>query len=230
MIGSYPFNGNNEYCLKIDKNRTKKVLIIAPLFEEANRVRHTLVETMRALDALGVDSFLPDLPGRNESAMPSDAVDLNVWQAALNACASHSGNIPYIASLRGGSLLDHVIGAQAVWRLSPVKGAQILRAMVRTRIASERENGNEVNSKAIMEIAKTDGIALAGNWMSANMVAQLEPAIPPSALPCREVKISSAIDSGADIIQGSPLWLRAEPDHDAQMAKAMADDIAEWIG
>src|SRR3546814_16734741 len=46
------------------------IVIVPPLFEEANRTRRTLVLAMRALAADGFAAVLPDLPGPNESLRP----------------------------------------------------------------------------------------------------------------------------------------------------------------
>lgn len=230
MITAYPFAGREEYCLAITKGRTNTVMLVAPLFEEANRTRRTLVQVMRCLDQRGVDTILPDLPSRNESTAPAATMDFAHWQAALNGCAAHFGAIAHVAALRGGCLLDHVSGAQNVWRLAPLKGAQIIRNLLRTRIASDREDGRDIKSADLMAMAKADGAMLAGNWLSANMVTQLDAAVPANDLAIREVHAGPVADFDDSCITASPLWLRAEPDYDAAMAQAIAADIARWIG
>ena len=75
----------SEYFLRIAPAGSPRatILIVPPLFEEANRTRRTLVLTMRALAAQGFAAILPDLPGQNESLLPLVDVDLNRWQDAV---------------------------------------------------------------------------------------------------------------------------------------------------
>ena len=65
----------------------QRVLLIPPLFEEANRMRRTLVLAMRALSAdMGiVPSLLPDLPGQNDSLEPTVAV--RACRCGVRPCA-----------------------------------------------------------------------------------------------------------------------------------------------
>ena len=63
------------------------MLILPALFDEANKLRHFTVEVMRRLDAAGIDSFLPDLPGCNESRAPLETQTLTGWREAAEAAA-----------------------------------------------------------------------------------------------------------------------------------------------
>lgn len=228
MIGSYRFRGGEEYCLAFDRKRTGRVMLIAPLFDEANRTRRLLVATMRHLDAIGVDSFLPDLPGQNESRIAQQDADPALWREALAACAAEHG-ISHVASLRGGALVDHFQGAERVWRLAPAKGAQLLRTMIRTRIASDKESGISASSSDLMDEARAQGIELAGNMLSPAMIAGLEQSVPEERLPVHLARLEGDSQSADSHIPGSPLWLRAEPGEDPAMAEAMARDIAGWL-
>src|SRR3546814_12255013 len=78
------------------------VLIVPPLFEEANRTRRTLVLAMRALAAEGLSALLPDLPGQNESPIPLVEADLTRWSVALARVVDGIGGPVVVASLRGG--------------------------------------------------------------------------------------------------------------------------------
>ena len=49
-------------------------------FDEGNKLRHFTVEVMRRLDGAGIDSFLPDLPGCNESLAPLEQQTLESWR------------------------------------------------------------------------------------------------------------------------------------------------------
>jgi pimeloyl-ACP methyl ester carboxylesterase len=198
------------------------VLIVPPLFDEANRLRRTLVLAMHALAADGFAAVLPDLPGQNESLVALDAVDLEQWQDALAAVAAAIDGPVVIASVRGGTLLDHRAKAAAWWRLAPVGGASLLRTMMRSRVTADREAGIESSLDSLQEAAKAAPLLLAGNALSPAMVAQLGSAEAQPVEPLRGVTL------GADGIAGTPLWLRAEPGEDATMAAAIAADIIAW--
>lgn len=229
MIASYRFDNRDELCLVLGPADGPRVLILPPLFDEANRVRHLMVETARALAAHGIASLLPDLPGCNESEAPLDCASLSLWKAALIDCAAQAGPVSHVASLRGGSLVDDALGDQPRWRLAPAKGGQLLRTMLRTRIASDREAGITSSSEALMDEALTKGIELAGNSLSPNMIRELNAASPAGGGAVRLVRFADDPLDCDGRIAGAPLWLRAEPAHDPVMAEAMADDIAAWV-
>jgi hypothetical protein len=202
-----------------------RVLFVPPLFEEANRMRRTLVLAMRALADLGMASMLPDLPGQNESLVATDAVDIDAWRAALaDVVAAEPGPV-MIASIRGGALIDDSAVAAAWWRLAPVAGAPLLRTMLRARVASDREAGVTSSIDDLIGEAGHKPLLLAGNLLSPAMIAGLQDVVPAQTDPLRTV----ALGDGPDAVTGSPLWLRAEPDEDAAMASAMAVDIAGWM-
>ena len=52
------------------------------MFDEANKLRHFTIELMRRLDTAGIDTFLPDLPGCNESLAPLEAQ--TGWQRSVS--------------------------------------------------------------------------------------------------------------------------------------------------
>lgn len=229
MNASYRFDNRAELCLRFGPEDAPALLILPPLFDEANRVRHLMVECARELAGLGIASLLPDLPGCNESLTPLDCASLSLWKAALITCAEALGPVHHVASLRGGALLDDALGDLPRWRLAPVKGGQLLRTMLRTRIASDREAGVASSSEALMEEAQSRGIELAGNALSATMVRELDSAAPAGGGTVRLVRFADDPLDCDGRIHGAPLWLRAEPSHDAAMARAMARDIADWM-
>ncbi|WP_257548259.1 hypothetical protein [Sphingopyxis sp. DBS4] len=198
------------------------VLIVPPLFDEANRLRRTLVLAMRALSMEDFAAVLPDLPGQNESLIALEDVDLERWQNALAAVAASLAGPVIIASIRGGALIDHRAEAAAWWRLAPVGGASLLRTMMRARVAADREAGIESSLDSLHETAQATPLLLAGNALSPAMVAQLGAAEAQAVGPLRSIGL------GADGIAGTPLWLRAEPGEDAAMAAAIAADIVAW--
>jgi hypothetical protein len=215
-----------EHCFRITPTGTPRatILIVPPLFEEANRTRRTLVLAMRALAADGFATLLPDLPGQNESLVPLEKVDLASWQNALAEAAATIDGPQIIASLRGGALIDHHPKAAAWWRLAPVGGASLLRTLMRARVAADREGGLTSSLDGLQAEAATAPLLLAGSRLSPAMIAQLGSAETQPVARLRTVTLGS----GADAIAGTPLWLRAEPGEDAAMAKAIAADIAAW--
>ena len=207
-----------------DRQRPVRLLVVAPLFDEHNKMRHQLVEVMRRLDLSGIDSFLPDLPGTNESVRPLQSQSLTDWRSAIRAAASHFA-ATHVLAVRGGGLLmtpDDAAQGDPVsvpgWLYGPVAGRSILRSMLRARILSSRERGLDEAQDTLADAARTHGIELAGHPIGAEMFRQLERAEKPD-LP-NLVTIEQAS------LNGSPLWLRAEPDDDPEQADALAGIIA----
>ncbi|WP_447952593.1 hypothetical protein [Sphingopyxis chilensis] len=213
-----------EHRLRIDPAGTPRatIVIVPPLFEEANRTRRTLVLAMRALVANGFAALLPDLPGQNESLVPLVEVDLDRWQDALAEVIAGNDGPAIIASVRGGTLIDHKAKAAAWWRLAPVGGASLLRTLMRARVSADREAGVRSSLEDLQAAARSEALLLAGNALSPAMIAGLGTAEAQPVAPLRSIGI------GADGIAGTPLWLRAEPGEDAAMARAIAADIAAW--
>jgi hypothetical protein len=212
-----------EHILRIEPAGAPRatVLIVPPLFEEANRTRRTLVLAMRALAAKGFAAVMPDLPGQNESLVPLEDVDLAGWQAALAEVAAGVDGPLLVASVRGGCLIDHRVRAAGWWRLAAVGGSSLLRTLLRARVSADREAGVTSSLESLSETAETEPLLLAGNRLSPAMIAQLGAAEVQPVEPLRSVSL------GAEGIAGTPLWLRAEPGEDAGMAEAIAADIAD---
>ena len=217
---TYRVAGHDEFCLSFGSDSARRILIIPPLFDEMNRMRRVLASAMRDLAGRGVDSVLIDLPGCNESLAPLADQSLNSWRDAVAACATQL-SVTHIASIRGGSLIDSAKLDLPHWRLAPVKGASLLKTMIRTRIAGEKEAGNSISEAELMALAQNEAIELAGNALSPDMVAQLALAEPATLPLLTERKL------GEDIA-GSPLWLRAEPQDDAAFAANIAADLDRW--
>ena len=214
----------SEHQLRIDPAGAPRatIVVLPPLFEEANRTRRTLVLAMRALAADGFAALMPDLPGQNESLVPLAEVDLERWQDALAEVVAGIEGPVVVASVRGGALIDHRAKAAAWWRLAPVGGASLLRTLLRARVAADREAGVTSSLESLQAAARSEALLLAGNALSPAMVAQLGQAEAQPVEPLRSVAL------GAGGIAGTPLWLRAEPGEDAPMAAAIAADIATW--
>jgi hypothetical protein len=207
----------SEASLAFDRSRAHRLLIVPPLFEEMNRTRRLLVETMRRLDGAGIDSMLPDLPGCNESLQPFEAQTLATWRTAMAHAAQHFV-VTHVLAVRGGALIH----PQALpgWLYEPAKGASLLRQLLRARIIAAREQGIAEDSAGLLEQGRENGLELAGYRFGAALINELEEAAPP-ATGQREIR-QSELEDGA-------LWLRSEPDESPEQADALAQIIAREI-
>ncbi|NCP11836.1 MAG: hypothetical protein GW859_07800 [Sphingomonadales bacterium] len=201
------------------------VVFVLPLFEEANRLRRTVRLAMRALAARGIASLLPDLPGQNESLLPTEAATLARWREALARHVRDEDAAVITAATRGGALIDD-IDAAAHWRLAPASGASLLKTMMRTRIASDREYGRDTTIADLDRMAADAPLRLAGNLLSPTMIAELRSSESAPLDRCRTVALGAG---GEDRLAGRPLWLQAEPGEDAALAEEIAGDIAQWM-
>jgi hypothetical protein len=217
---SYHFAGRAEHVLAFGAGAARQVLIVPPLFDEMNRVRRMVAQAMRGLAERDIGSMLIDLPGCNESGADLWRQDLKSWTEAMGVAASQLG-ATHIASLRGGALIDHGAPALPHWRLAPAKGSSLIKTMIRARIAGDREAGRGTTEAGLIAAAKQGPIKLAGYRLGQNMVATLSDALP-QMLPRLTVRTL-----GQDV-EGSPLWLRAEPQDDAVMSASIAADIDRW--
>lgn len=207
-----------EYALTFDQGRRDRVLVIPALFDEANKLRRLTVETMRRLDAAGIDCFLPDLPGTNESQAQLAQQTLAGWTGAMLAAANHF-RAGRVLAIRGGALvLPKVIPG---WVYAPVKGASLLRQMLRARIIAAREAGREETQDSLIAHGLAHGLELGGYTLGAGLLGELQDAIAPSRTGLETID--------QETIGGSPLWLRAEPDEDRTQADALAAFVTMGI-
>lgn len=216
----FSVNGHDEGVMRLGIGHARQILIVPPLFDEANRTRRMLVQAMRMLDKAGVGCLLIDLPGCNESRQNLQYQSLDIWRQAIRECAVQCA-ATHIASFRGGALIDDGAADLPHWRFTPAKGASLLKTMIRTRIAGDKEVGKMTSEADLIARASAGPIELAGNWLGPDMVAQLAEA-EAAELPLLTVRVL-----GQDIV-GSPLWLRAEPQDDPAMSAAIAADLAAW--
>lgn len=205
-----------EYALQFDSSRASRLLIVPALFDEANRMRRFTVEVMRRLDAVGIDSFLPDLPGCNESLQPLRAQDPTDWLDAMTAAARHF-DATHVLGIRGGCVFTPQ--RLQTFHYAPVKAASILRQMVRARLLSAREAGREENREALGQDALKNGITLSGYELGSDFYRHFEPMIADA----------SATAIAQEHVGGPGLWLRAEPDENAEQAGALAAILADEI-
>lgn len=215
MIAAWPSPDGDEYAVAFDRGREPRVLVLPALFDEANKLRHFTVEVMRRFDAAGIDSFLPDLPGCNESLAPLDAQTLTGWRQAAEAAATHFG-ATHALTIRGGALYSPAL---PTWCYAPATGTSVLRAMLRARVIASKEAGIEETRDALLELGRELGLELAGYCLGAAMIGELEIAEPSDGAVLANI---AQADLG-----GPGLWLRAEPDHDPAQAEALARIVAE---
>lgn len=176
-------------------------------------MRRFTVEVMRRLDAAGIDSVLPDLPGCNESLQPLDRQEVSDWQGAIDVAARHFG-ATHALGIRGGCLLAP--GGLPTWHYAPIKAASILRQMLRARILASREAGQQERRETLVEAARTNGIELVGYPLGAAFYCAFD-----ALVPTIEGKVIEQ-----ERIGGAGLWLRAEPDENAEQADTLAAILA----
>ena len=206
---------SDELLVSFDRARERRVLVLPALFDEANKLRHFTVRMMRALDELEIDSFLPDLPGCNESFATLGAQTLTSWQAAASA-AAEAFVATEVLTIRAGALLAP--SALPTWQYAPQTGAKLLRAMIRARIIASREAGRSETQEQLLEEGRESGLMLAGWPLGAAMLRELEAAVPSDAATQYVIAQSQ--------VGGGGLWLRAEPGHDQGQSEALAGIIA----
>jgi hypothetical protein len=204
-----------EYALAFTRGRARRLLIVPALFDEGNRLRRLTVQTMRALDAAGIDSVLPDLPGTNESLQPLAAMSLAGWRAAMAGAATHFG-ATHVLAIRGGALVAPDLPGLAY---APVGGSAILRQLLRARTLAGREMGREENQAALLEQGKANGLELVGYPVSAAMISELE-----AAEPAQQLSVIAQ-----DEIGGGALWLRAEPGEDPVQVHTLCNAVVRAL-
>jgi hypothetical protein len=221
---SYEFRGQSEQLLACgDPLASRRIIIIPPLFDEMNRMRRVIVSAMRDLAARNIASFLPDLPGCNESSALLRDQDMAGWRESI-AAASQQCGATHVAAFRGGCLLDDAVPYVPKWRLSPVKGASLLKTLLRARIASSKESGASETSESLIIKGQETGVELAGNWFSPNMFSSLQNAeVAPN-----DLAYEAILGDGEANVRGGALWLRAEPQDDPAMAASIALCVDQW--
>lgn len=207
-----------EYALAFDQVRPWRLLIVPALFDEANRMRRLTVEVMRRLDGAGIDSFLADLPGCNESPQSLRDQTPMLWLEAMTLAAAHFG-ATHVLGIRGGALV--MPRGLPGWRYAPVNGANLLRAMLRTRIIAAREAGREETQDGLMEAGLVHGLDLSGHTLGAEFLREFQ-AMKPVVSP-------QVSDIDQDMVGGGGLWLRAEPGESREQADALAAILAIGI-
>lgn len=202
-------------ALVFDKGRKHRLLVLPALFDEANKMRRQTVEVMRRLDLSGIDAFLPDLAGCNESLQPLEVQTLENWRAAAMTAAAEF-EATHLLAIRAGCLLAPP--SLPGWRYAPTTGAKVLRSLLRARTIAAREAGQAEKIEDLSVVARTEGIDLAGWSIGAALFTALEKAV-------ANTDGQQAV-IGQDDIGGAGLWLRAEPGEDTGQADMLAALVA----
>ncbi len=201
-------------AVALDSGSRLRLVILPALFDEANRMRKFTLDVMRTLGTGGIDTFLPDLPGCNESLAPLRAQTLSSWREAADR-AVRSFGISHVLTIRGGALLAPA--GVPVIAYAPVTGARMVRTMMRARSIQAREAGHEESLASLADTGRKDGLDLAGWPIGAGMFREMEDAAPVASA-------CATIDQGD--LGGPGLWLRAEPGSDALQSETLASLVA----
>lgn len=201
--------------VSFDSARPRRVLVVPAWFDEANKLRRFTLQVMRALDAAGIDSFLADLPGCNESLVSLESQTLEGWRQAMAAAAETVGATEVLA-IRAGALL--VPSGLPAWAYAPLSGPKLLRAMIRARTIAAREASVTETAEGLMAEGRQHGLVLGGWMIGADMLRALESAEFGSDHAARTITTSD--------LGGAGLWLRAEPGEDAAQSARLAAIIA----
>ena len=192
------------------------VLILQPLFEEANRMRRTLALMARALDRHGVGVAMPDLPGMGEHPESADSVGSRDIETALNAlCASlaNDGRAVLVAGFRAACLFDTLPGAAANWRFAPEPGDRLVRTLMRTETPEDSSD-----TQAFVN----------GQLVSRTLLDDLSRITLPHPQRLRTLRLSTDRAAADRHVEASPLWRHAEPGEDPVLAALLAEDIRTW--
>lgn len=230
MIGQYSFSGNGEQYLHFGRKHPRQILLIPPFFEEMNRTRWLLLAAMRTLDEARIGTILPDLPGQNESLVPDSGISIAMWGAALERLAAQSGVIiDMVAAFRSGAILDDAVDCARRWRMAPEDGPNLLRQLIRTRLAADREAGLSTSKALLLAQARHECIELAGVEMPPALIQELENATLPVHDDVRTVRLEGSAAPADAYLSGKPLWRQSEPEEDHWLAQQIAADMAGWM-
>ena len=194
------------------------VLILQPLFEEANRMRRTLALMARVLDRNAVGVAMPDLPGMGEHPVGTDQVGISDIDTALKAlidALATNGRPVLVAGFRAACLFDTLPGAAANWRFAPEPGDRLVRTLMRTETPEESSD-----TQAFIN----------GQMVSRTLLDDLSRITLRDPQRLRTLRLSTDRAAADRYVEASPLWRHAEPGEDPALAKLLAEDIHNWAG
>ncbi|MCW3835557.1 hypothetical protein ACFQ1E_06515 [Sphingomonas canadensis] len=230
MISGYDWPGGREAMLRFGPSEGPVVVAALPLFEEANRTRAFAVTLLRLLAGHGIGGALPDLPGTNESLVPTEEATLGRMREAFASATlafEWEGRSCYVAAIRSGALIDARAEPDGRWYLSPQPGPDLLRELTRIAQAGAREGGTAFDPAALTDAAGP--VEIAGNRIAPALLRELAAAQPADGPRVRTVRLETDARPADRKIDASPLWRRAEPDNDPALAALLAADIADWV-
>lgn len=195
-----------------------RLLILAPLFDEANKLRRLLVGIAQQLSEVHIASVIPDLAGWNESLAARGNQTLSGWQHAAQAAAVHF-NATHVLAVRTSSILAP--RSLPGWVYAPAAPSRTLRTMARAQSLSENEAGSARNASEIVEAAARSGGLMAGWDLGAGMVRELREATDATSATHEEITHSQ--------VGGSPPWLQSETSDSTRQAAAIAAIIASEL-
>lgn len=226
MIGHYDWPGGREAMVRLGPAAGPIAVLALPLFEEANRMRTFAVGLMRRLAARDIASALPDLPGQNESLVPTERAMLAGWRSAFaGAVASLGGRTAHGVTIRGGALVDHDAAVTGRWQFAPAKGDALVRELFRTAQAA----GDPVEIDLDAYSDEGGPVTIAGNRIARPLLRDLAAADCIREGAVRVVRLETDPAVADRKVAGAPLWRRSEPGDDAELADLLAQDIADWI-
>lgn len=224
---SYRWRGADEWLAEIGSG--PPVLLVPPLLEELNRCRALLAGMMRGIAAAGFCAVLPDLPGTGESPRDLSAVTWEDWTGALGLLSfdlKARSQTPYLASFRGGCLMETQADVAGRWRFAPAAGNALTRDLIRAKQATlpGRARAEDLDAQA-----RTSTTEFAGYMLPPAIFGPLHDAAVPVEDVARTVRLETD-PAAADLkLAGKPLWRQSEPGNDPALAKALADDIVNWM-
>lgn len=207
-----------EMLVAFDRGRPVRVLVCPAWFDEANKLRRFTLDVMRRLDAEGIDSLLPDLPGCNESPAPLEDQTLAGWTSAT-AQAAKDLQATHVLAIRAGALVAP--SGLPGWHYAAQSGPKLFRTMIRAETIAAREAGRDESADSLMALGRERGLVMGGWPIGADLFRALEIAEP--------VLAPGQADIAQTALGGPGLWLRAEPDDDAEQAERLAQIICQSL-
>lgn len=195
--------------LQTSEMRSTHILVLPPLFEEANRMRRTIVQLMRILDTHGHGVTLPDLPGMGENPALAAGISLREMTDALARLSrqiQQSSQRTVVASFRSGALLDHAVCADGYWRFAPEDGASLLRVMDRM----PRDFSDYLSSLT----------SISRECVGTSSLSERDV--------LRTVRLTSDKSPACLRVTSPPLWRWAEPGEVPGLAETLANDLSLW--
>lgn len=223
---SYRWHGTDEWLAEIGDG--PPILIAPPLFEELNRCRALIAGVMRAVAVAGFQAVLPDLPGTGESPRELTSVRWDDWTGALGLVSFDlraRRQMPYLASFRGGCLIEEQAEVAGRWRFAPVAGSALTRDLIRAKQATLL---GRTSAEALDAQGRSNVTEFVGYPIPPDVFSSLTKAAVPTDDVARTVRLDTD-PAAADLnLSGKPLWRQSEPGHDPALASALAADIVAW--